>query len=791
MNRRLVWVAVAGLLAYGALFFRVGRTPGYLSRADIPQMRDLALESTKNLLGVDLSSWESQPKDMYNHPLRLWQMRYARDPFDYLISPLQTRFGFEAPSSDINIVIGGPAPRDISVMVGTNGRLVSIRQDAPSSKKKKNKQPMIVSDRQQTAEKALKMLTGDFSTRFQPSKTKSDGEISEYRWTAEAPGKNLTWEVAVSFDGNAFREAVLTQHMEPNLAKQLESKSQAFGEASRVAVGVTIFFGSFFLFISYLLRWLRGHIDHRSALTAGIIMLVSGAISIVLSMGLSRGPGLMAPTGALVGTVIWLTIAAVAIIGVGHDCARRHEWPRWRELRLLLQRKWLARDIGRSAMQGFAWSGLLALIPLAILQSGVFADTQLQWTRYFYQLMSPAPALQVLFPIFDTAGLCFLGGMLPMVTNAFPSRKIGLALFVVLCSAAMLLFPPFGSGLVGASINAVLTTVLLLWIYNTYGLMAALFAAKGEAGLSVSAMLITSANANVQVSGWITLLSLVGLVAVAAVLSARGSMVEPDATDTSRRYLSQKERLKAEFSLAQQAQQRMLPAQAPFVEGFSIAGSCQPARDVGGDLYDYFQFVDGRLGICVADVSGKGMPAALYMTLTKGAIAAAAPDSGDVSTLAKHLNRHLHIACKRKMFVTAIIGALDTQTRNWEFIRAGHNALLYYEAAIGSARYLSPAGLGLGLTGPAMFDRGIRLERVALAPGDVLVLYSDGLTEAMNEQQELFGEDRLKATVERAVNGSAAALLDEIKRDVASFTGTEPAHDDMTIVVLQANSEAS
>ena len=136
--------------------------------------------------------------------------------------------------------------------------------------------------------------------------------------------------------------------------------------------------------------------------------------------------------------------------------------------------------------------------------------------------------------------------------------------------------------------------------------------------------------------------------------------------------------------------------------------------------------------------------------------------------------------------MTAVLAAVDSETRMVEMIRAGHNPALLYEVAARRARYLNPPGIGLGLAGSAMFDRGVKSGEVQLQPGDTLVLYSDGVTEAMNERLEQYGEERLKDVVERFSGMDPAAMLGEIKADMGAFTGAEPSHDDATLLILQA-----
>jgi hypothetical protein len=776
---RFLWVVtLAGLAVFAWLWMHLGGTPAEVSRVDVRAARLLAIDAAKQVLALDLSSWTWRPLSSYSHPLRMWQARHASQPFDRFASPLQVRLAFDDPK----------ARREITIAVGADGKVAAIRAGKPSRRAPIGTD-IRVQDRMEFAARAFRYLAGSEASRFRPLPDNADRQ--EPRWTAEAPSQPpLEWQIAVRFEDENFREASLTHRIAEPYAKALAAQIHSFTDSSKVSLGIVIFFSSLFLFISYVLRWMRGHIHHRSALTAGAIMVGAGILGAIPNHLSFLGSNRELQRGMLVG-IGWLTLCAIAIIGVGHEAARRNEWERWREMRLLLQRRWRARDIPAAVLRGFAWSGFLAAIPLAVAASGLFPGTELLWDSFYEQILSGVPATKVIFTPFDLYSLALFAGLLPVLTRTVRVRWIGIGIFVVASSIVSVLLTPFGSGISGAIAAAVGTVGAGLWIYQQYGLLTILAAAKMQALLLSTAMLLTAAAPGFVRSGTILAIATALYVCVFAVWLRYGRVEEPPDDDVLTGKLSHKERLKAEFGLAQQAQRRMLPDAAPEVPGFTLAGICEPARDVGGDLYDYFRFRDGRLGICVADVSGKGMPAALYMTLTKGVIAAAAPETADVATLTKHLNRHLHQACRRKMFVTAVIGSLDPQSGCWQFVRAGHNPILWLDRSTGEARYLRPAGLGLGMTGAAIFDRSLHLEQIQIQPGDALVLYSDGLTEAMNEKQELYGEERLKSVVERSVNGTASHLLDHIRSDIAAFTGTEPAHDDLTIVVLQAGSDAS
>lgn len=254
---------------------------------------------------------------------------------------------------------------------------------------------------------------------------------------------------------------------------------------------------------------------------------------------------------------------------------------------------------------------------------------------------------------------------------------------------------------------------------------------------------------------------------------------------TAPRLRSEREHLLSEFALAREAQEGMLPAQPPEVPGYSIGACCLPAREVGGDLFDFLPFPGGRLGLCVADVSGKGVPAALYMTLTKGMLSAEQDIGSPPHTLARTLNAQLLAAGKRRTFVTLILAVLDPASGEVELVRAGHNPALLWSAASRTAVHLQPGGIGLGLAADSLFHPALESRTFTLGAGDILVLYSDGLTEAMNRRDELFGEGRLIAAVTRLAHLDAGGLTAALRGEVETFAGGAAAHDDLTLVVLK------
>jgi serine phosphatase RsbU (regulator of sigma subunit) len=255
--------------------------------------------------------------------------------------------------------------------------------------------------------------------------------------------------------------------------------------------------------------------------------------------------------------------------------------------------------------------------------------------------------------------------------------------------------------------------------------------------------------------------------------------------DTAPQLRSEREHLLSEFALARKAQEGMLPASAPAVPGYSLAARCLPAREVGGDLFDYLELPAGRLGLCVADVSGKGVPAALYMTLTKGMLAAEQDMASGPRDLARALNAQLLAAGRHRTFVTLVFSVLDPATGHVEMVRAGHNPALRFESATRRTLFLKPKGIGLGLTSDKLFHAHLETGELRLDAGDILLLYSDGLTEAMNPASQLYGDDRLARTLARHAHLDAPALVEALLADVREFVAGAPSQDDLTILAVK------
>jgi serine phosphatase RsbU (regulator of sigma subunit) len=247
--------------------------------------------------------------------------------------------------------------------------------------------------------------------------------------------------------------------------------------------------------------------------------------------------------------------------------------------------------------------------------------------------------------------------------------------------------------------------------------------------------------------------------------------------------LAHKERLERELELARQVQQSMLPVTFPEVPGYRMFARNQPARQVGGDFYDVIALDADHFGIVVADVSDKGMPAALYMALTRSLLHAEARRELSPRAVLASVNRLLLELGDQPMFVTVFYGVVDTTSRQFTFARAGHDRPLLLRD--GGIQELPGKGIALGVLGREDFY--LSEQAITLACRDRLVFYTDGLTDVITLDEQPFGLPRLKALFREHVNLHAMELCQAVFADLAAYHGEAEPFDDMTLLVVDVD----
>jgi sigma-B regulation protein RsbU (phosphoserine phosphatase) len=246
------------------------------------------------------------------------------------------------------------------------------------------------------------------------------------------------------------------------------------------------------------------------------------------------------------------------------------------------------------------------------------------------------------------------------------------------------------------------------------------------------------------------------------------------------RELLDRRRLEKELAIAREIQASFLPKRAPEVPGFDLAGATQPHDEVGGDYFDFIRVSDSRLGIAIADVSGKGIPAALIMAGFRMSLLAEIRNEFTMRAVMRKVNSLLHESTERDKFVTLFYGVLDWKNRSLSFSNAGHNPPLLLRAD-GRVQYLLEGGVALGVLPDARYEE----RPVALHPGDVLLLYTDGVSEAELPTGEQFGTERLERCLKRLAEGTAQEILKGVVDEVTAYAGEHGVNDDLTLVVVK------
>lgn len=259
---------------------------------------------------------------------------------------------------------------------------------------------------------------------------------------------------------------------------------------------------------------------------------------------------------------------------------------------------------------------------------------------------------------------------------------------------------------------------------------------------------------------------------------------------------AEKERLAQELRIARDIQMSLLPQGDVQMPGLALSGYCEPAREVGGDYYDLLRLDEHRLAVLIADVSGKGTSAALYMAELKGVMLSLSQQHRSPRALLVAANRIVSQHLDTRSFITMTYGIVDMRARTFTFARAGHCPLLYLpwsQDGAATTRVVAPGGMVLGLTldRDGLFERMLHEETIPLGAGDLVVLFTDGISEAMNEAGECFGEGRLGNILESQRDRPFPELRERIIRDVRAFVGDQGAHDDMTMLLLKVEAMAA
>jgi len=249
----------------------------------------------------------------------------------------------------------------------------------------------------------------------------------------------------------------------------------------------------------------------------------------------------------------------------------------------------------------------------------------------------------------------------------------------------------------------------------------------------------------------------------------------------------EQERLQKEMQVAQEIQHALLPRKFPDVEGYDIATIYRAAKDVGGDYFDFVRIDESTLGIIVADVSGKGVPGSLVMTMIRTALRLESMGNLSPTDILSRVNKFVADDVKKGMFITIFFITLDSNKRTISFASAGHNPMILYRRESDSCYFLNTRGMPLGISLPEgmSFEESLQSDKVKLKKDDMLIAYTDGITEAMNHGGRQYGNDRLIEFIRTNSELSPEDFAAKLDADINRFTAGAPQNDDITLVVIK------
>lgn len=248
----------------------------------------------------------------------------------------------------------------------------------------------------------------------------------------------------------------------------------------------------------------------------------------------------------------------------------------------------------------------------------------------------------------------------------------------------------------------------------------------------------------------------------------------------------EKRRMQNDLDIAQDIQRILLPQEAPSVPGFGVDGFNLPARQVSGDYFDYVAVSETLTGVAIADVSGKGVPAALIMAMCRSALRTHAIGNPSAADVLHRVNRQLYPDIQEDMFISMAYLIIDHESREITLARAGHDAPLLCRGRNGDVERLNPAGMALGVDGGDVFERVTVNHQVRLDVGDTILLYTDGVPEALDPDGEEFGLERLKGLLAESRHQNPRALIEIIGGQVRDFASGAQQHDDITLIAIHA-----
>ncbi|HHS12802.1 MAG TPA: hypothetical protein ENN03_03420 [bacterium] len=666
-------------------------------------------------------------------------------------------------------------------------------------------------EQQEALDQAVRFLSlhdislDDFTRHLFSSQTLQHRTDHLFQWRKDLPYSESQVELTVQVRGDKIG-LVNIQFQPPEEASTAIKKEngQAFFMVYVVSLSFFLLVGLVVLIV-FLKKYHQGEAEVRRGSLIFLIVWSAFVVQAVLKFSVhTQGTQLGELSEIGVGLFIFclfflvirpvLTLFGFAAWSVGESLGRERYADKFTALDGLFNGRWMTVSYARAAVQGYASGAFLLGVTAVLYWIGLEVFSGRLIVDGFSTLLPVQGAFLLPFVIALPNSL-MAELVFRLFGNLYLRQRIRFYfLTAVLTSAAFavysLAFWGLAVSLSPMGLNLAMMFILGLcfgFLFWKYDLLTVIFANFTLVGVFHCLPFLYSRSPDLLKTGLLGLFILLIplFLAIGGLIRREIFIYSGPSIPAHIRRITERVRMSKELEIARQVQMRLLPKTRPRIEGFEVAGMCLPAREGGGDYFDFIEFDNHRLGIVIGDVSGKGVPAAIYMTLTKGIVQSYANGKLSPRNVLIKINNLLYRTIDRNAFVSLFYAVLDSKQRTLNYSRAGHNPILYYRHQTSDIRLLEPEGIALGLDSGPQFENAVKEETIRLSSKDLLVFYTDGFTEAMDRNQNEYGEERLKQCVLKNHDLPVEALYEAIIADVRSFVKDAPQNDDMTMIFLR------
>lgn len=456
--------------------------------------------------------------------------------------------------------------------------------------------------------------------------------------------------------------------------------------------------------------------------------------------------------------------------------------------------RWFSRQVGESSLRGVTLALILftTLFFMGVLITGKGSAYILSVRSPFSMWNTLFPSLGILTQSVVTATLTSISIVAFMVSVTYQKWKnktlsflFSVVLFTIL--SPLVIDNPGSDNVVIIILYAIFFGAAITIIYMNYDILTTMVTIGLFSVLAEFSALLSVSHSAAYIHFAVVVLALLFpfFLYAMSIYKNEDFVIDDYGVPSHILRISEREVLKRELEIASQVQLGLLPKIIPTISRYEVVGISEPALESGGDYFDYIPLANDKIGIAIGDVSGKGVGAAIYMTLTKGILQAHAEEETSPSKVLYKVNRLLYRTIEKQSFVSMIYGVIDYKSNSITHSRAGHNPAMLYKSADGSISELTPRGMALGLDDGALFTKYLEEATTKVDPNDVVLLYTDGVTEARNESGEEYGTLRLSSFLKKHADRSSERFIELLLKDIKSFTGLFPQVDDITLLIIK------